>query len=72
MDKFQNEVNIRIAFKGPLYNEAKESMSIVSLNLSSREKPSIKPVKQIIISQYADIPSFEVFAKGYGKKEWMG
>jgi len=62
MEKFQNQINIRLAFRGPLYNGAKESMSVVVLNLSSREKPILQPKREMVMPLYKDIPVFEVFA----------
>lgn len=62
MDEFQNQINIRLAFRGPLYRGAKESMRIISLNLSSREKTALPPKKETIMPAYKDLPMFEVFA----------
>ena len=62
MNKFQNQINIRLAFRGLLYKGTKESMLIMLLNLSSREKPVLGPKRELIASAYTDIPSFEIFA----------
>ncbi|MEK6979156.1 MAG: nucleotidyl transferase AbiEii/AbiGii toxin family protein [Candidatus Micrarchaeota archaeon] len=62
MDKFQNQINIRMAFRGPLYKGTKESMLVLTLNLSSRERPVNNPKKEMILPIYRDIPSFEIFA----------
>lgn len=61
MKKFQNEVNARITFHGPLYDGSKESARVISLNLSSRERTSLKPEIKRITPLYNDIPSFELF-----------
>jgi len=62
MNKFQNQINIRLAFRGPLYKGTKETMLLILLNLSSREKPVLQPKKEIIVPMYKDLPTFEVFA----------
>jgi len=36
-----NEINIRFAVRGPLYDGSKNSMSRVTLNLSKREQPCL-------------------------------
>ena len=62
MDKFQNQINIRLAFRGPLYKGTKESMLVLTLNLSSRERSVNPPKREMIVPMYKDIPSFEIFA----------
>lgn len=62
MDKFQNEINIRLVFRGPLYKGTKESMLVIPLNLSSRERTVLPPKKERVVPLYKDLPTFEVFA----------
>lgn len=61
IEKYKNEINIRLNFKGPLYNGSKESLAFISLNISLREKP-VQIKKELLIPSYKEIPSFEVFA----------
>ncbi len=61
-DEFQNQINIRMAFKGPLYKGNKETMLTIILNLSSRERPILPPKLEVVTSLYRDIPVFEVAA----------
>jgi len=60
--QFQKQVNIRLAFRGPLYKGNKESMLMILLNLSSREKQVLEPRKELIVPMYSDLPTFEVYA----------
>ncbi len=60
--EFQKQVNIRLAFRGPLYKGNKESMIMILLNLSSREKQALEPSKELIVPMYSDLPTFEVYA----------
>jgi len=54
-----NEINIRFAVRGPLYDGSKNSMSRVTLNLSKREQPILVQEK-LLITSYQEIPSFEL------------
>ena len=54
-----NEINIRFAVRGPLYDGSKNSMSRVTLNLSKREQPILIQEK-LLIASYQEIPSFEL------------
>lgn len=61
IDSFRNEINVKFHFRGPLYSGSKDTMCYISLNISHREK-IIKPMKkELIISTYREIPSFDVF-----------
>ncbi|MBU4245435.1 MAG: nucleotidyl transferase AbiEii/AbiGii toxin family protein [Nanoarchaeota archaeon] len=63
MEKYGNEINARLLFKGPLYNGSKESMAYVAINCSLREKP-IAAKKELFVPFYREIPSFDVFVMG--------
>ena len=54
-----NEINIRFAIRGPLYDGSKNSMSRVTINISKRERP-ISPSMKLLISTFPEIPSFEL------------
>ncbi len=62
MNKFQNQINIKLTFRGPLYNGTKESMLLILLNLSSREKPVLPPKRELVMPMYRDLPTYEIFA----------
>ena len=63
VEKYKNEINVKLNFKGPLYNGRKESLAFVALNISQREK-AIQIKKELLIPSYKEIPSFEVFVMG--------
>lgn len=54
-----NEINIRFAVRGPLYDGSKGSMSRVTLNLSRRERPT-EIHEKLLIASYQEMPSFEL------------
>ncbi|MBI4450557.1 nucleotidyl transferase AbiEii/AbiGii toxin family protein [Candidatus Woesearchaeota archaeon] len=59
---YQREINIRLLFKGPLYQGTKESLCYVSVNISLRERPLLEPVPEMLPSLYKEIPAFEVYS----------
>ncbi len=61
IEKYRNEINIKINFTGPLYSGKKESLCFISLNISLREKIMKETKKELLISSYREIPSFEIF-----------
>ena len=63
VEKYKNEINVKLNFKGPLYNGRKESLAFIALNISQREKP-MQIKKELLIPSYKEIPSFEVFVMG--------
>ena len=54
-----NEINIRFAIRGPLYDENKNSMSRVTINISKRERP-LSHLEKLLVTAYPEIPSFEL------------
>lgn len=62
IEKHKNEINVRLYFKGPLYDGSKESLCFVSLNISSRERVLKEVKKELIIPAYREVPSFDVFS----------
>ena len=54
--------NIKFLFNGPLYRGNKETQSFIPLNISLKERVLLEPKKEMIVSMYREIPSFEVFA----------
>lgn len=61
IERYRNEINVKLHFKGPLYDGKKESLCFTSLNISLREKIVRDVKKELIIPMYREIPSFEVF-----------
>jgi len=58
-DEHRNEINIRFAARGPLYDGSKASVSRITLNLSKRERPtSVR--NMFLTASYPEIPSFEL------------
>ncbi|MHA1185882.1 MAG: hypothetical protein ACTSSK_03265 [Candidatus Heimdallarchaeota archaeon] len=57
--EYSNEINIRFAIRGPLYDGSKNSMSRVTINISKRERP-ISLFTKLLITTYPEIPSFEL------------
>ena len=53
-----NEINIRFAISGPLYDGSRASMSRITLNLSKRERPT-SVQNMFLTTSYPEIPSFE-------------
>ena len=57
--EYGNEINIRFAIRGPLYDGSKNSMSRVTINISKRERP-ISFLEKLLVATYPEIPSFEL------------
>ena len=57
IERYKNEINIRLHFKGPLYDGNRESMAFVSLNISLRER-ALEIKKELLVPSYKEIPSF--------------
>ncbi|OYT28666.1 hypothetical protein B6U98_04375 [Thermoplasmatales archaeon ex4572_165] len=64
--EFSNEINIRFAIRGPLYDGSKNSMSRVTINISKRERP-ISFLTKLLITTYPEIPSFELSVLDVGE-----
>jgi len=61
ISEFQNQKNIRIELRGPLFDGNARNVSVITINISLKEKPLHEPVQMKIFPQYADIPAFDVF-----------
>ncbi len=61
VDDYQTQKNIKLELKGPLFNGDVKTLSLITLNISLKEKPVFEPEQRILFSQYPDIPSFSVF-----------
>ncbi len=61
LSEFRNQKNIRLELKGPLFDGNPNNLSVISVNISLKEKPIEQSEQRTIFSQYTDIPSFNVF-----------
>lgn len=61
-DKYQNQLNINLEFKGPLYSGNPRSMCFIGLDISTREKPFLEAEMHAIPPFYRDVPQFDVFS----------
>lgn len=59
MEEHGNETNARFSIRGPLYDGRKESMTRITLNLSSRERPVHHELRSLY-PVYNEIPSFDI------------
>lgn len=59
---YRDQKNIKLELKGPLFDGNPGSISLVTVNISLKERPLYKAEQRKIFSQYADIPAFDVFA----------
>ena len=62
IEDFGNEINIRLHFKGPLYDGTKQSLCYIALNISQRERVLKEPKQELIVPSSREIPSFRIFA----------
>ncbi len=60
-DDYKNQKNIKLEIKGPLYKGNKDDLSLITINISLREKPMYEAEHKQIFSQYTEITSFDVF-----------
>ena len=59
--EYKNQKNIKLELKGPLFDGNPNSLSLITINISLKEKPVYKPEQKMIFSKYSDITSFDVF-----------
>jgi len=60
--KFENETNVRLLLRGPLFHGRPEEECFIPLNISSRERIALQPKRELVVSAYPDVPAFTVFA----------
>jgi len=58
---YRNQKNIKLELRGPLFDGNLKSISLISINISLKEKPIYKAEQRKIFSQYTDVPAFDVF-----------
>lgn len=61
--EFRHQINACLECRGPLYNGSKETLTIIPLNISLREKVHTASY-EMVFSPYREIPSFEVYVMG--------
>ncbi len=61
LNEYRNQKNIKLELKGPLYKGGIYDLSLITINLSLKEKPLYELEQEKIFSQYRDITSFDVF-----------
>ena len=58
-DRYRNEINMDLRFRGPLYDGRKESLTRVAFNVSLRESPQ-EVETSFHTSPYREVPAFEL------------
>ena len=58
-ERYRNEINMDLHFRGPLYDGRKESMTRVAFNVSLRESPQ-EVETSFYTSSYKEIPAYEL------------
>ncbi len=58
-DRYRNEINMDLSFRGPLYDGRKESLTRVAFNVSLRESPQ-EVETSFHTSPYREVPAFEL------------
>lgn len=61
ISEYKNQKNIKLELRGPLFNGNPKTLSLLSINISLKEKPIYEQEQKMLFSQYTDIPSFDVF-----------
>jgi len=61
IEQFSTETNIRLMIRGPLYDGSKESLCIITLNISHRERVQLVAKRELIVPVSREIPSFDVY-----------
>lgn len=67
IESYANQKNVKLELRGPLFDGSLKSISIITLNISLKEKPLHEPEQRKIFPQYPDIPAFDVFVMPLGE-----
>lgn len=62
VESFQHSVNVYIEINGPLYDGRKESRCRLIINISSREKVFLPPLRNPYVSLYQEVRPFDIYA----------
>lgn len=60
VEEFQNSLSARLQICGPLYDGRKESMAVILLDISRRERVLLPPQRFAFSSLYGEIPPFDM------------
>lgn len=61
LDEYTRQINIRLEIRGPLFNGNPRTLSVITCNLSRKEKPLYPAEQRKLFSNYPDLPAFDVF-----------
>jgi predicted nucleotidyltransferase component of viral defense system len=58
---YRNQQNIHLELRGPLFDGNPQNATIITINISMKEKPIYDAKEEQVYPKYRDIPSFSVF-----------
>lgn len=58
---YRNQKNIKLELKGPFFDGNLKNITLITVNISLKERPLYNAEERKIFSKYPDIPSFDVF-----------
>lgn len=61
ISEYRDQKNIKLELKGPWFDGNLKNISLITINISLKEKALYKVEQRKIFSQYMDIPAFDVF-----------
>jgi len=61
LDEYASGINIRLELRGPLFNGNPQTLSVITCNLSRKERIIYPAEQRKLFSSYPDIPAFDVF-----------
>ena len=61
LSEYRNQKNIRLEIKGPLFDGNPNTLSLININISLKERVIYGPEQKMIFSKYSEIPSFDIF-----------
>jgi len=59
---YRNQKNVKLELGGPLFDGNPKNISLITVNISLKERPIYEAEQRKIFPQYMDIPAFDVFA----------
>ena len=67
ISSYRNQQNIRLELRGPLFDGNPQNATLITINISMREKPLYKAIEERIYPNYRDVPTFSVFVMPLGE-----
>ncbi|MFH1182228.1 MAG: nucleotidyl transferase AbiEii/AbiGii toxin family protein [Candidatus Woesearchaeota archaeon] len=61
IESYATQKNVKLELRGPLFDGNIKSISMITLNISLKEKPLHEPEQRKIFPRYPDIPTFDIF-----------